>query len=219
MKISERLPVWARAIPVLAWLTLGIASVSDSQWLALLLVPALFAGVTCAVYHAEVVAHKIGEPFGTLLLAVAVTLIEVALIVSLMIAGGESASGLARDTVFAAIMVILSGIIGACLLLGGLRHREQSFGLHGASTSLATLAALAILTLVLPNFTSTVPGRSTANRSWHLSHWCRWSYTAPLFWCRPCATEITSYRQMLRRTKPFMRRVRVPAWHGPVWHY
>lgn len=158
MKISERLPVWAKAIPVLAWLTLGIASVSDSQWLALLLVPALFAGVTCAVYHAEVVAHKIGEPFGTLLLAVAVTLIEVALIVSLMIAGGESASGLARDTVFAAIMVILSGIIGACLLLGGLRHREQSFGLHGASTSLATLAALAILTLVLPNFTSTVPG-------------------------------------------------------------
>ena len=67
MKITERLPVWAKAIPVLAWVTLGIASVSSSPWLALLLVPALFAGVTCAVYHAEVVAHKIGEPFGTLL--------------------------------------------------------------------------------------------------------------------------------------------------------
>ncbi|MEB0233370.1 ionic transporter y4hA, partial [Undibacterium sp. 10I3] len=87
--------------------------------------------------------YKIGEPFGTLLLALAVTLIEVALIVSLMLAGGEVTAGLARDTVFAAIMVILTGIIGLCLLFGGIRHGEQSFGLQGASTALATLAALA----------------------------------------------------------------------------
>lgn len=85
-------------------------------------------------------------------------LIEVALIVSLMLAGGEVTAGLARDTVFAAIMVILNGIIGLCLLAGASLHREQSFGLQGASASLATLAALAILTLVLPNFTSTIAG-------------------------------------------------------------
>jgi Ca2+:H+ antiporter len=110
------------------------------------------------VFHAEVIAHRVGEPYGTLVLAVAVTAIEVALIVSLMISGGEAATGLARDTVFAAVMIILNGMVGICLLAGGARHHEQSFGLHGVSAALATLAAISVLTMVLPNYTTTTPG-------------------------------------------------------------
>ncbi|MFZ6752449.1 calcium:proton antiporter [Undibacterium sp. Dicai25W] len=158
MIIKPVLPRWSIFIPVFAWIALGGALLHLGSLYAIVLTVALFGGVLTAVYHAEVVAHKIGEPFGTLLLALAVTLIEVALIVSLMLSGGETTAGLARDTVFAAIMVILTGIIGLCLLFGGIRHGEQSFGLQGASTSLATLAALAVLTLVLPNFTDTVIG-------------------------------------------------------------
>ena len=158
MTINAKLPRWSIFIPFAAWIILAGSLLTSASLYAVLLTLALFGGVLTAVYHAEVVAHKIGEPFGTLLLALAVTLIEVALIVSLMLAGGEATSGLARDTVFAAIMIILNGIIGLCLLAGASLHKEQSFSLRGASTSLATLAALAVLTLVLPNFTSTVTG-------------------------------------------------------------
>jgi Ca2+:H+ antiporter len=100
----------------------------------------------------------VGEPYGTLVLAVAVTAIEVALIVSLMISGGEATTGLARDTVFAAVMIILNGMVGICLLAGAARHHEQSFGQRGVSAALATLAAIAVLTMVLPNYTTTTPG-------------------------------------------------------------
>ena len=127
-------------------------------WVLALLALALVGGVLAAVHHAEVVAHRVGEPYGTLVLAVAVTVIEVALIVSLMLAGGSQTTALARDTVFAAVMIILNGIVGACLLIGGSRHGEQSFGQHGVSASLAALAAIAVLTLVLPNYTLTTPG-------------------------------------------------------------
>lgn len=91
-------------------------------------------------------------------LILAVTVIEVALIVSLMLAGGFETGALARDTVFAAVMLILNGIVGLCLLVGGTRHHEQRFGQHGVSALLATLAAISVLTLVLPNFTTSVPG-------------------------------------------------------------
>jgi Ca2+:H+ antiporter len=105
-----------------------------------------------------VVAHRVGEPYGTLVLAIAVTAIEVALIVSLMIAGGPETTGLARDTVFAAVMIILNGMVGLCLLAGGRKHGEQTFGLYGVSAALATLAAISVLTMVLPNYTTTTPG-------------------------------------------------------------
>lgn len=118
----------------------------------------LFASVLAAVFHAEVIAHKVGEPYGTLLLAVAVTAIEVALIVSLTIAGGAATTGLARDTVFAAVMIILNGIVGICLLAGAGRHGEQTFQLSGVSAALATLATISVLTMVLPNYTATMPG-------------------------------------------------------------
>jgi Ca2+:H+ antiporter len=118
----------------------------------------LIATVLAAVHHAELIAHRVGEPFGTLLLAVAVTVIEVGLIITLMAAAGEDAATLARDTVFAAVMIILNGLLGICILIGAVRHREQTFQQTGVSASLATLSALTVLTLVLPNFTVSEPG-------------------------------------------------------------
>jgi Ca2+:H+ antiporter len=126
--------------------------------LALALGAGLVACVQAAVHHAEVVAHRVGEPFGTLILALAVTVIEVGLIVSLMLAGGAAAASLARDTIFAAIMIILNGMVGVCLLAGGSRHGEQAFGLYGVNAALATLATMSVITLVVPNTTTTVAG-------------------------------------------------------------
>ncbi len=104
------------------------------------------------MHHAELVAHRVGEPFGTFLLALAVTVIEVGLIVTLMLQGKAGAETLARDTVFSAVMIILNGLMGICMLVGALRHREQTFQQAGVSASLATLCTLTVLTLVLPNF-------------------------------------------------------------------
>lgn len=117
----------------------------------------LVGAVLSAVHHAEVVAHRVGEPFGSLLLAVAVTVIEVALIVTLMISG-EDTSTLARDTVFAAAMITLTGIAGLSLLIGALRFRMAVFNPEGAGSALTTVVALATLTLVLPRFTTSSPG-------------------------------------------------------------
>lgn len=119
---------------------------------------ALIATVFAAVYHAEVVAHRVGEPFGSLVLALAVTIIEVALIVSVMITSGEEAAGLARDTVFAAVMIVCNGIVGICLLAGGVRHREQGFQLQGASAALSVLIPLTTLTMIFPNVTTSSHG-------------------------------------------------------------
>ena len=111
MNTSKSLPLWSMLSPLAGWLLIIASKFNLGSWLLLLLVVALMASVLAAVYHAEVVAHKVGEPFGTLVLALAVTLIEVALIVSLMLSGGEATHGLARDTVFAAIMIILNGLV------------------------------------------------------------------------------------------------------------
>ncbi|MEH3047934.1 calcium:proton antiporter [Sphingomonas adhaesiva] len=152
------LPLWTLLLPVLGVLAV-LTSIYAIGSLGTILASAILIGcVLAAVHHAEVVAHRVGEPFGTLVLAIAVTVIEVSLIVSLMLSDAGDASALARDTVFAAIMIILNGIIGICLMAGGLRHREQRFSLRGVSAALCTLAALAVLTLVLPNYTSTTPG-------------------------------------------------------------
>lgn len=188
MKLSKALPVWSLAAPVAGLALLGGSLLGLGGWYTLFMAAGLMASVLAAVHHAEVVAHRVGEPYGTLVLAVAVTVIEVALIVSLMLSGGEATAALARDTVFAAVMIILNGMLGLCLLVGAQRHGEQSFTQHGVSASLATLAAIVTLTLVLPNYTTTGPGRCTARASWPLSPWCRWCCMAPLCWCRPCAT-------------------------------
>jgi Ca2+:H+ antiporter len=145
---------------LLAAAVLGAAAlgVAHGALIVGLIAIGLAGSVFAAVHHAEVVAHRAGEPYGTLVLAFAVTLIEVALIVSLMAAGGPQASGLARDTVFAAVMIILTGIIGVCLVVGGIMHREQSFRLDGVSAALVALGTIVILTLVFPNYTLTTPG-------------------------------------------------------------
>jgi Ca2+:H+ antiporter len=155
---TSRTPWWAWAWPALAWLILGAMFLVPSGLLAAVAGAVLVATVFSAVYHAEVVAHRVGEPFGTLVLAVAVTVIEVALIVSVMVANPEEKAGLARDTVFAAVMIVCNGIVGLCLLAGGARHHEQGFQVHGASAALAVLAALTVLTLVMPNFSVSAPG-------------------------------------------------------------
>ena len=123
-----------------------------------LLAAALVGCVLASVHHAETIAHRVGEPFGTLVLAIAVTVIEVALIVSLMIAGGGKDAGLARDTVFAAVMIILTGMIGGAILMGSYKYREQSFGVAGVSSTLIVLISISVLTLILPNYTLTTPG-------------------------------------------------------------
>jgi Ca2+:H+ antiporter len=154
-----RTPWWAWAWPVIAWVVL-VASVltGASGFLAAPATAVLIATVFAAVYHAEVIAHRTGEPFGTLVLAVAVTVIEVALIVSVMVAAPAEKAGLARDTVFAAVMIVCNGIVGLCLLWGGARHHEQGFQVQGASAALAVLAALTTLTMILPNVTKATPG-------------------------------------------------------------
>ena len=152
------LPWWTVMAPVFAWLLFGGTAFFSGNAYNGLLALGLMGGVLAAVHHAEVVAHKVGEPFGTLVLAVAVTLIEVALIVSLMISGGPETTALARDTVFASVMIILNGIVGLCLLVGGVRYGEQHFGLDGVSASLTTLTAITVLALILPNYTSSVVG-------------------------------------------------------------
>lgn len=147
---------WTWLAPLLAWIVLA-ASIGTTIPTPLL-GAALVAAVLAAVHHAELIAHRIGEPLGTFVLAAAVTVIELGLIVSIMAMSGDGAATLARDTVFAAVMIILNGLVGTCILVGALRHKEQIFQQTGVSASLGTLCALTVLTLVLPNFTVSEPG-------------------------------------------------------------
>jgi Ca2+:H+ antiporter len=159
MGTATRTPWWAWAWPALAAALLVLQLIWHiGGWFAALEAFALIATVFAAVYHAEVIAHRVGEPFGSLVLAMAVTIIEVALIVSVMIKGGAETSALARDTVFAAVMIVCNGIVGLCLLAGGMRHREQGFQLQGANAALAVLIPLTMLTMVLPNVTVATSG-------------------------------------------------------------
>jgi Ca2+:H+ antiporter len=145
--------------PVLAWVILSTTPfLGRSGPFDAVSGVALLAIVFAAVYHAEVVAHRVGEPFGTLILALAVTVIETALIVSVMIAAPAEKAGLARDTVFAAVMIVCNGIVGLCLLMGGARHHEQGFQIQGANAALAVLAALTSLALILPNYAASELG-------------------------------------------------------------
>jgi Ca2+:H+ antiporter len=120
---SERMPWWVWVWPGLGWVLLTMTTSAEVNGVLAGAVGAiLIAVVFAAVYHAEVVAHRVGEPYGTLVFALVVTVIEVALIVSIMLQGGADKTGLARDTVFAAVMIICNGLVGLCLLAGGVRH-------------------------------------------------------------------------------------------------
>ena len=150
---------WPIVAPVVGVVALGVTWGRDLGLIAVVLVAvALAASVLAAVHHAEVIAHRVGEPFGSLVLAVAVTVIEVALIVTLMISGGDKTSTLARDTVFAAAMITMNGIVGLSLIAGARAHGVPRFNAEGTGSALACVVSIATLSLVLPNFTTASPG-------------------------------------------------------------
>lgn len=158
------MPLWTWLIPVLSLPLLVAALVAGvGTWLAVLCGVVLMGTVIAAVHHAEVVAHRVGEPFGTLVLAVAVTVIETALILSMVIAGGDDMAVLTRDSIYAAVMICCNGVVGICVLLGGIAHREQTFRVEGAGAGLAALIVMSTLTLVLPVFTTSTPSGTYSN--------------------------------------------------------
>ncbi|MGV9665665.1 calcium:proton antiporter [Nocardia niigatensis] len=150
---------WSVVLPVLSAAVLAVTWGHELGPIPAVLVGAVLIGaVLAAVHHAETVAHRVGEPFGSLILAVAVTIIEVGLIVTLMLSNPEKSAALARDTVFAAVMITCNGIFGLSLLVGALRRRVAVFNAEGTGAALATVATLATLSLVLPTFTTSEPG-------------------------------------------------------------
>lgn len=155
MKLFYR---WTTTLPLLGG-ALYLSGYSNGSTLFQILAGVLLiASVLSAVHHSEIVAHRVGEPYGTIILAVAITVIEVSVIVSLMISGGEQAISLARDTVYAATMLILNGIVGLSLFLGGLKHHEQTFSKHSATIALVSLVSIVVFTMILPTFTKTISG-------------------------------------------------------------
>jgi Ca2+:H+ antiporter len=130
---------------------------SATAW-TLFAVVVLGASVTTAVHHAEVIAARVGPTLGALVLALAVTVIEVGLIVSMMTNDTPDSALVARDTVYAAVIIVTNGILGVCLLAGGLRFKELEFHAGGTSSLLAVLGVLSGLTLILPNYTTSTPG-------------------------------------------------------------
>ena len=150
---------WTVTVPMLALVALALTWGRSLPGAVVAVVGVFLAGaVLAAVHHAEVIAHRVGEPFGSLVLAVAVTIIEVALIVTLMAGAPVKNATLARDTVFAAVMITCNGILGLSILLTALRHRVAVFNAEGTGAAFATIATLATLSLVLPTFTTSTPG-------------------------------------------------------------
>ncbi len=159
MRLVGILTRWAVVLPIVGLVVLGATWGRDLGVAALTVVALVLVGaVLAAVQHAEVIAHRVGEPFGSLVLAIAVTVIEAGLILALMVSGGSGASTLARDTVFSAFMICLTGIVGISLLVGTWRTRFTHFNAEGTGSALATVATLATLCLVVPTYTTSVPG-------------------------------------------------------------
>jgi len=172
MASGGRDPVWSWVFPLVGLAFFGATYSLEPETidllgglglgLTILLIVVLVGAVFAAVHHAEAVAAYTGEPYGTLILTIAVTVIELALIVSVMLTGKGSPE-LARDTVYAVVMIVCNGLVGICILFGCLRYREQSFDVTGAGIYLAVLIVLATLTLILPNFTRALPGPIYSN--------------------------------------------------------
>jgi Ca2+:H+ antiporter len=158
-RTTSPLLTWTSFAPALSVVALVLTWGRDLGTVAVVVVALVLAGaVLAAVHHAEVVAHRVGEPFGSLVLAVAVTVIEVALIVTLMASGGKDSASLARDTVFAAVMITCNGIVGLSLFAGAQRYGLISFNAEGTGAALATVTTLAVLTMVVPTFTTSAAG-------------------------------------------------------------
>jgi Ca2+:H+ antiporter len=136
------------------------ARLAEPAWLVLIflwLFTAVLGSALSIVRHAEHLAMRLGEPYGTLLLTLSVTFVEVTSIAAIMLHGANNPT-LARDTLFAVAMIILNGMVGLSLLIGGWRHREQQYNLQGANAYLGVIIPLAVLSLILPDFTQTTPG-------------------------------------------------------------
>ncbi|WP_460935437.1 calcium:cation antiporter [Phycicoccus ginsengisoli] len=158
-RTTSPLLTWTTLAPPLALVALALSWGRHLGALPVIVVAVvLVLAVLAAVHHAEVVAHRVGEPFGSLVLAVAVTVIEVALIVTLTVSGGKDTQTLARDTVFAAAMITCNGIVGLSLFAGALKYRLIAFNAEGAGAALATVTTLAVMTMVVPTFTTSEPG-------------------------------------------------------------
>jgi Ca2+:H+ antiporter len=167
MPSQTKTPITAVVFPVLALAFAVLAPffgfdgsealAPKSLAISAVMIAIMLGAVFAAVHHADVIAHRTGEPYGTLVLTLAVTVIEVALIESIVLMPNSSPA-LARDTVFAVIMIVCNGLVGLCVLVGGLRHHEQEFRVTGTGVYLIVLGALSVLTLVLPNYTLTQPG-------------------------------------------------------------
>src|ERR1700742_2832846 len=165
MSAHAPMPKSAWIFPLLAVLLFATATATGYSFMpsaggivfAIVLLVILFGTVFAAVHHAEVIAHRIGEPYGTLLLTLSVTIIEVALIATLML-GDTAVPALARDTVFAVVMIVCNGLVGVCIFIGGLRYREQDVQVSGANLYLSVLFTMATITLILPNYTLMTPG-------------------------------------------------------------
>lgn len=149
---------WMIIFPSLGW-ALFFSDIIDNNWIFQVLATILLIFcVMSSVHHSEIIAHRVGEPYGTIILAVAVTVIEVSIIISFMLSGERDSVFLARDTVYSAAMLILNGIIGLCLFIGGIKYHEQNFSKHSASIALVCLVSIIILTLVFPSYTTSIDG-------------------------------------------------------------
>lgn len=149
---------WTIVFPILAWLMLFSGFVSVNIFTIIISTLLLVLSVMSSVHHSEIVAHKVGEPFGTIILAICVTILEVSIIIALMTSNPEDAVTLARDTVFAAVMIIINGILGLSIFVGALKHHEQKYNVHGVLIALVSLISIVVLTLVFPNYTTSIKG-------------------------------------------------------------
>jgi Ca2+:H+ antiporter len=154
-------PWWTIAFPLLSGALVAVYFMGLLPKTPLVMIVELVflcGAVFSAVHHAEVVGARVGEPFGSIILAVAVTIIEVGLIVALMLAAENGGPTIARDTVYSAVMLVLTGLIGLCLVLGGHKHFEQKIRVSGTSSYLSVLGTLAAIALILPNYTVSTEG-------------------------------------------------------------
>ena len=149
---------WTVSLPLLACLLFFSGLIYNNVFFQIFAGFLLIGSVMSAVHHSEIIAHRVGEPYGTIILAVPITIIEVSVIVSLMISGGNEVMSLARDTVYSATMLILNGIVGLCLFIGGLKHHEQTFSKHSVTIALVSLVSIIVFALILPTFTKTISG-------------------------------------------------------------
>jgi Ca2+:H+ antiporter len=162
-RIRREWPLAASLATTGVFLALGerwLADLESLPWFSLMLgwlFGAILVSAFAVVRHAEALAEQVHEPFGTLVLTLSMSGMEMMMIAAVMYAGrGESS--LARDTMLAIVMLVLNGLVGACLLLGGLRYHEQTYNIYGANAFLAVILPLAVLGLILPSVTVTTPG-------------------------------------------------------------